>query len=188
MGKMGALCSGSLRTAELLTPTPFVSSSSFPSPVCVVVVITPASTCPSRWQGEQKWDMHLEKHKHFIIEHQHSSTKEFVVFSTHYSQAVCDHSDVRKFQSAIVLLTVLWHLVFWLRIRVNIINQAVEGMLSRGYLTSSILRVRHVPWVWSLKRFLIPNSSPLWTSCPCTASKYRRALSLPTTELCNCWK
>lgn len=56
-----------------------------------------------------------------------------------------------------------------------------------SYLTFSILRVRHVPWVCSLKRFLIPNSSPLWTPSPWTASKYRRELSLPTTELCNCW-
>lgn len=48
---MSALCSGSLRMAELLTP--FVSSSSFSSPLWALVVITPASTCPSRCQEEQ---------------------------------------------------------------------------------------------------------------------------------------
>lgn len=52
-GKMSALCSGSLRMAELLTLTPLVSSC-FSSPVCVVVVITPDSTCPSRCQDKQK--------------------------------------------------------------------------------------------------------------------------------------
>lgn len=69
MGKMSALCSGSLRTAELLTLTPFVSSS-FSSPVCVLVIIIPASTCPSRWREEQKWDTYSSKNKHFIVQHQ----------------------------------------------------------------------------------------------------------------------
>lgn len=33
----------------------------------------------------------------------------------------------------------------------------------KGVLTSSILRVRHVPLTCILKRFLIPNNSPLWS-------------------------
>lgn len=74
MGKKSALCSGSLRTAELLTLTPFVSSS-FSLPVCMLVVITPASTCPSRWREEQKWDTHSSKYEHFIVQHQLNDVK-----------------------------------------------------------------------------------------------------------------
>lgn len=46
MGKMCALCSGPPKRAVVLTLAPS------PSPACTLVVVTPASTCPSRCQKE----------------------------------------------------------------------------------------------------------------------------------------
>lgn len=75
-----------------------------------------------------------------------------------------------------------------INVLLTVTSQRDSERHDEGYLTSSILWVRHVPWVCSLKRFLIPNSSPLLLPCPCTASKYRRELSLPTTVHCSCWR
>lgn len=51
MRKMCTLCFGSPRRAAVLTLTP---SSACSVPVCTLVVVTPASTCPSRCQEEHR--------------------------------------------------------------------------------------------------------------------------------------
>lgn len=128
---------------QVLTAAPSVSSV-FSSLWCTRLVTTPASTRPSRCQEKkQKKASNLS-----------NVCKNAVIFFKLF------------FLNQLTLRQLTW-----------IDSKGCAGSHNTiikspaGKLTSSIFRVRHVPLTCILKRFFTPNSSPFWSSSPCTASK-----------------